>query len=81
MKELTTFQREEKARLEAMGFIVGERDPNMNTAFTGAFMVAEPYEPGYTQPDAMGGDGVWCIVGDDLGHLIEDAGSFWEPTE
>lgn len=67
--------------LEDRGFIIGERDPNMNTAFAGRFMVAEPYEAGHTQPDGMGGDGVWCVVGDDLAHLIETSADFFAAME
>ena len=65
------------SRLKREGFRVGARDPKMNTDFAGAFMVAEHYEDGYTQPDGMGGDGVWCIVGDDLNELVTTAADFF----
>ena len=66
--------------LQAAGFVVGKRDPNMNRAFAGRFMVAEAYEPGTTQDDAQGGDGVWCIVGDDMATLVREAFSFFSDT-
>jgi hypothetical protein len=66
---------EAKQALESYGFKIGARDPKLNTAFTGAFMVAEAYEEGHTQED--GGGGVWCIVGDDLEELIQHAADFW----
>lgn len=65
-----------RERLEAAGFIVGKRDPAMNTAFTGQFMVSEEYDEGHTQPDGSGG--IWCIVGDDLNALIETASQFYD---
>lgn len=66
--------------LQAAGFVVGKRDPNMNRAFAGRFMVAEAYELGTMQDDAQGGDGVWCIVGDDMATLIREAFSFFADT-
>ena len=72
---MTQHQNEQRRRLERMGFIIGPRDVNMNRAWTGAFMVAEAYDPGHCQDDGRGG--VWCIVGDDLNKLIADAASFW----
>lgn len=67
-----------EALLRAHGFIVGRRDPNMNRAFEGQYMVAEPYPQGTAQDDAQGGDGVWCIVGDNLDQLIEEAINFFD---
>lgn len=69
----------ERKALEAMGFRIGARDPRMNTAFEGAFMVAEGYEDGHTQEDGQGG--VWCVVGDDLEQLIETAAGFFDDLE
>lgn len=66
--------------LRAHGFIVGPRDPNMNKAFEGRYMVAEAYEKGHEQDDAQGGDGVWCIVGDDMDKLTAEAVWFFELT-
>lgn len=68
------------SRLQAAGFVVGRRDPNMNRAFAGKFMIAEGYEPGTTQDDAQGGDGVWCIVGDDIATLTREAFYFFCDT-
>ena len=66
-----------RAALEKMGFVIGKRDPNMNRAFAGRYMVAESYDAGTIQDDAQGGDGVWCIVGDHLEGLITEAAQFW----
>jgi len=63
--------------LKAAGFVVGPRDPNMNRAFEGKYMVAEPYEAGTIQDDAQGGDGVWCLVGDDITVLLREAISYF----
>lgn len=72
MRERTEFIRQ---KLERHGFVIGDRDRNLNSAFSGRYMVAEAYEPGTRTRDA--GDGPWCIVGDDLALLIDEAGSFW----
>jgi hypothetical protein len=58
-------------RLEAIGLIVGKRDPRRNTAFTGEFMVAEPISDERLLPteDAMRGG--FCIVGNNLDVLIQ----------
>ena len=61
--------------LESYGFKIGDRDPKMNTAFEGRYMVAEAYEAGHTQEDGSGG--VWCVVGHDLDELVETAAGFW----
>lgn len=66
--------------LQDAGFIVGKRDPNMNRAFGGRYMVAEHYPAGTIQDDAQGGDGVWCIVGNDMAALLRDALSFFPET-
>lgn len=65
-----------RALLDSFGFIVGERDPAMNTNFAGRFMVCEPYESGHSQPDGSGG--IWCVVGDDLDMLMIEAVEFFE---
>lgn len=57
--------------LESYGYIVGPRDPNMNTNTAGEFMVSEPYPPGYTQESGAGG--IWCMVGDELEELMTAA--------
>ena len=62
---------ERKAWLKMYGFKYGERDPLMNTAFNGRFMVAKHYLDGHTQESSRGG--VWCVVGDNLDALIDAA--------
>ena len=62
--------------LKRWGFIVGARDPRLNRAFVGAFMVAEWYEDSETPTDD-GSNGPWCIVGDNLDALIETAHNVW----
>lgn len=62
--------------LKQHGFVVGPRDPNMNKAFEGQYMVAEAYEKGHEQFSADGG--VWCIVGDDYNELLASAVSCHE---
>lgn len=64
------------ADLKRWGFVVGERDPRLNRAFAGAFMVAESYEDSQAPTDS-GRDGPWCIVGDNLTALVEQAHSSW----
>jgi hypothetical protein len=57
--------------LLSRGFIIGKRDPRLNQAHKGKYMVAEDYKLGtHTE---VGHDGVWCIVGDDLDKLIIEA--------
>jgi len=61
--------------LQKHGFVIGARDRNLNTAFSGKYMVAESYPPGTISRD--GSDGPWCVVGDHLETLIETAGAAW----
>lgn len=59
------------------GLYVTERDPNRNKAFKGRFMIAENLlSPENGTDDASTGG--YCIVGDDLGKLIEDAAEDWQ---
>lgn len=58
--------------LRAYDFVVGDRDPKLNTAHAGAFMVAEQYTPRLTMTKDAG-NGPWCIVGDDLIALVDEA--------
>ncbi|WP_420408671.1 hypothetical protein [Hoeflea sp.] len=68
--------KEEKKRfLESYGWKVGERDPRLNTNFPGAFMCVEPHEEAEL-PTRDGSNGPWCIVGDDLSALIDEAHEF-----
>lgn len=65
-------------KLRSYGFIVGERDPNRNRAFAGRYMVAEPLEEGSPYPTDDASHGEWCLVGDDLPHLVMETISFFE---
>lgn len=57
--------------LNASGYYIGPRDPNRNTAFKGKYMVCEhELLEAPPSPDAANG---FCIVGDNLGELIETA--------
>lgn len=51
------------------GFLVGDRDPGMNRAFSGRFMVAEPLGPDDPYPTDDASDGRYCVVGDNLAAL------------
>lgn len=62
--------------LKQRGFVVGKRDPRLNRAFKGRFMVAEPYKRGIATDDAR--HGPWCIVGDNLAALITTACQYWD---
>lgn len=64
--------------LRKAGFLVGDRDPNMNRAFAGRFMVAEPLREGDPYPTDDASDGRFCAVGDDLDALAVHAVSFFE---
>lgn len=65
------------AYLESIGFKIGERDPKgINTDFPGQYMVAEEYEPSEL-PTRDGSNGPWCVVGDDLTALIDEAFNVW----
>ena len=61
---------EKQAALLAYGYIVGERDLHMNTAHPGNVMVAEAHS---SIPTKDGSNGPWCIVGNDLAALIDEA--------
>jgi hypothetical protein len=64
---------EEKTKwLREHGFIVGIRDSRLNTNYPGNFMVVEEYEDSEL-PTVDGRDGPWCIVGDDLAALVDQA--------
>lgn len=52
--------------IEAMGFACGPRDDRRLEGQEGAFMVAK---------------GPWCVVGDDLAALINEAYATWYGTE
>lgn len=69
-----------KELLERAGFHVGERETRLNTAFSGRFMVVEPYEESEL-PTEDGRNGPWCIVGDNLNALIVEAYNNATPFE
>lgn len=56
--------------LESHGFYVGKRDPKRNKAFRGKWMVCADVNEG---PSMDAGDGGFCIVGDNLQALIQEA--------
>lgn len=68
-------------RLKAAGLIVGGRDPNMNRAFEGRFMVCEPLNPGDPYPTDDASDGRFCLVGDDLEALAITAAAHLDLTD
>jgi hypothetical protein len=56
----------------------GKRDERLNTNYAGKFMVVENFdEEDYGLPTLDGGNGPWCIVGDDLERLIDEAYSIF----
>jgi hypothetical protein len=55
------------------GFVVGLRDPRLNTDFPGQFMVVDDLHEESELPTRDGSNGPWCIVGDDLAKLIDEA--------
>ncbi|MBW3243266.1 hypothetical protein KUV57_11215 [Epibacterium sp. DP7N7-1] len=61
--------------LRSFGWVVGDRDPKMNSNFDGSYMVVEDeYSPDYPgQTDGSDGDGIWCLVGNDLSELVDEA--------
>lgn len=58
--------------LKAYGFVIGDRDPKINTNFSGNYMVSEQYGPDEV-PTKDGRNGPWCVVGNDLKILIDAA--------
>jgi hypothetical protein len=68
--------------LETHGFICGDREPQLNTNYPGAFMVAEGPRDEWELPTEDGSNGPWCIVGDDLDALVAEAFGVWhdDPT-
>lgn len=59
-------------KLQEMGIECGARDPKRNTGFAGDYMVAEPLDYG-AAPTADASSGGFCIVGDDLPALVDEA--------
>jgi hypothetical protein len=58
------------------GFVVGERNPLINMLYPGEFMVAESHEQS-DLPTQDGANGPWCIVGEDLPALVNEAWGNW----
>lgn len=72
---------EQKATvLRSYGFTVGPRDPRLNTNHSGTWMVVEgsiaEIESDYDLPTQDGANGPWCVVGDDLSALVDEAFDF-----
>ena len=61
--------------LRSYGWTVGKRNPRLNTDYPGAWMVVEPFEEAEL-PTRDGRDGPWCLVGDALGALVDEAHDF-----
>lgn len=62
---------EDKATaLFRIGYYIGIRDPARNSAFDGAYMVCADVTEGPSEDASNTG---FCIVGDDLKELIEEA--------
>lgn len=73
--------------LRGMDFLVAPRDPNLNYAFEGKYMVCENYSPGHrqacgTEAEQREGEAfthpVWCVVGDDVAELVWNAVRFFD---
>jgi hypothetical protein len=65
-------QKEKIEFLKSYGWLIGDRDPRLNTDYAGAFMVCEPFDDSEV-PTRDGSNGPWCVVGDDLDALIDTA--------
>jgi hypothetical protein len=68
------------ALLEKQGLIVGNRDPQRNTSFEGAYMVAEPISDPSLLPTKDSSHGGYCVVGDDLRALVDVTFEHFHPT-
>lgn len=69
---------EQKLRvLLAYGFTVGVRDGRLNTDHPGYYMVLEgtvqDAEEAGELPTRDGANGPWCLVGDDLSAMLDEA--------
>ncbi len=72
-RNIAILDRLEKVR--AIGLLAGDRDRKRNRAFSGSFMVAEPYDK--ATDDAN--EGGFCIVGNDLLSLLDEAIRHFDP--
>ena len=66
MKGINHMPQRQIELLRHSGFLVGDRVPGMNRAFSGRFMVAEPPGPDDPYPTDDASDGRYCVVGDNL---------------
>jgi hypothetical protein len=66
---------EKKTFLVERGWTVGERNPRLNTDYSGEFMCVEHFEESEL-PTRDGANGPWCVVGNDLDELINLAYDF-----
>lgn len=67
------------ALLEKYAFTIGDRDERLNTDHPGSHMVVEATAEEVSDPvlpTKDGANGPWCIVGDDLDGLVEEAHSY-----
>jgi hypothetical protein len=62
--------------LRSWGFTVGRRDSRLNTDHPGRFMVVESHTK-KELPTKDGSNGPWCIVGNDLSALVDEAYGVW----
>jgi len=74
--------RERKVMLEQIqavldrGYVIAPRDARVNTLYEGQYMVVEEGYDNMALPTADGSNGPWCIVGNDLADLINQAYRF-----
>ena len=80
MSQTQTSIEEKLVMLTKMGFTCGARDARLNRRFPGKFMVVEYHEESEL-PTEDGRNGPWCIVGDDLEELIDEAFNVWGDQE
>ncbi len=62
------------------GFTIGQRDRRLNRNYAGNFMVVEAYTEDQL-PTKDGRNGPWCVVGDDLEVLVDNAFDFLTSTK
>jgi hypothetical protein len=69
---LSPSQLKKAEHLRRHGYIIGPREPRLNTAFRGRYMVAEAYDES-DLPTEDARSGPRCIVGDELAPLVDQA--------
>lgn len=57
------------------GIYIGPRDPRRNKAFNGVFMICEDANEG---PSEDAGRGGYCIVGDNLTEMVQEAAAWYD---